>query len=50
MAVILAALAESGANVQVARVATHGQVDVDLELRSHDGRRIVVNIKEENPA
>lgn len=45
--VMLEALIDYGANVQVTRVATHNRVDVDLELRSHDGRRIVVNIKED---
>ncbi len=44
---LLAALTEAEANVQVSRIATHGQLDVDLELRSHDGRRIVGNIKEQ---
>lgn len=44
---ILAALAEVGASVQVTRVATHGRFDVDLNLL-HDGRRLVVNIKEES--
>ncbi len=44
--VVLEALINYGANAQMTRVATHGQVDVDLELRAHDGRRIVINIKE----
>ncbi|MGI5247528.1 hypothetical protein [Dactylosporangium sp. CA-139066] len=46
--VILAALVAEDANVQVTRVDTRG-LDVDLTLRSRDGRRIVVNIREEQP-
>ncbi len=47
VAVILDALAQQNANVQMTRVATHNRLDVDLEMRAHDGRRIVVNIREE---
>ncbi len=43
--IILNALDGMNANVSVSRVAV-GRLDVDLELRAHDGRRIVVNVKE----
>ncbi len=46
--VVLEALINYGAAAQVSRIATHGRLDVDLELRSQDGQRIVVNIKEED--
>lgn len=44
--VILAALLAEDANVQVTRVEV-GRLDVDLTLRSRDGRRVIVNIQEE---
>lgn len=47
VAVILGALTQTGANVHVARVATE-RLDVDLQLRAHDGRCITVNIREDN--
>lgn len=45
--VILGALQAEAANVEVSRVAT-GRLDVDLTLRSIDGRRVIVNIKEQD--
>ncbi len=44
--VVVQALIDYGANAILSRVATD-RLDVDVELRSHDGRRIVVNIKEQ---
>lgn len=44
--VILDALAQQGANVQITRVATD-RLDVSLTLTALDGRRVVVNIAED---
>ncbi len=44
--VLLKALIDYGANAIMSRVATD-RLDVDIDLRSHDGRRIVINVKEE---
>lgn len=46
--VILAAFTAENANVQVSRVEP-GRLDVDLTLLARDGRRVVVNIREEQP-
>lgn len=48
VSIILAALTAEGARVDVARVATD-RLDVDLKLRAHDGRRVIVNIREDQP-
>lgn len=44
--VIVAALQAEGAYVQPTRYR-HEPLDADLELRSKDGRRVIVNIKEQ---
>lgn len=46
VAVILDALLDEDANVQMTRVEL-GRLDVDLTLRSKDGRRVVVNVRED---
>ncbi|GAA2623956.1 hypothetical protein GCM10010399_64130 [Dactylosporangium fulvum] len=44
--VILGALLAEGADAVVSRVATD-RLDVDLTLTAADGRRVVVNVREE---
>jgi hypothetical protein len=43
---VLEAVTAYDANATMSRVAL-GRLDVDVQLRDRDGRRIVINIKEE---